>query len=110
MTIAVGCAIRDWFCLTGTWEFSLDPVGSWQDPSDVVWRGRIEMPFAPEIKKSGVAEMGFPAPVDTGEQFRLQAPCGRTVFFHFGAFHYLATVWVNGRYVAHQEDSCPFFG
>ena len=101
---------HDWVSLNGTWQFALDPDGQWRRPSDVEWRGTIQVPFAPETPASGVENTGF---------FRacwyrreIDAPPldgGTRLLLHFGAVDYRATVWINGCEAArHEGGYTPF--
>jgi beta-galactosidase/beta-glucuronidase len=101
---------HDWFCLNGTWDFSIDPLGIWHRPSDVVWRGRIEVPFAPETERSGVEEKGFFRACWYRRMISaLKLRPGERCLLHFGAVDYVATVWVNGCYVGqHEGGYTPF--
>ncbi|ALA59236.1 glycoside hydrolase family 2 protein [Nitrospira moscoviensis] len=100
----------DWLCLNGEWDFSIDPYGVWEHPSEVVWRRTIAVPFAPETPASGIEEQGFfracwyrrsiaPPKLRPGERWML----------HFGAVDYLATVWLGGRCLgSHEGGYTPF--
>src|SRR4029453_5647086 len=48
-----------WYSLNGAWDFALDPEAKWSHPSEVSWRARIRVPFAPEAPASGVEYTGF---------------------------------------------------
>jgi Glycosyl hydrolases family 2, TIM barrel domain/Glycosyl hydrolases family 2, sugar binding domain/Glycosyl hydrolases family 2 len=99
-----------WVSLNGPWSFAIDPEARWASPGEVAWGGAIEVPFAPETSRSGVGEAGF---------FRacwyrrtVEVPDrrpGERIVLHFGAVDYEATVWANGRRVAHHAGGyTPF--
>ena len=50
---------KRWTSLNGTWSFALDTDATWTDPASVIWNERIEVPFAPETKRSGVHNTGL---------------------------------------------------
>ncbi|HET7541970.1 MAG TPA: glycoside hydrolase family 2 TIM barrel-domain containing protein [Polyangiaceae bacterium] len=101
---------RHWRSLNGSWEFAIDADDTHSHPDQVEWAGRIEVPFAPETVRSGVADTGlykacwyrckFEAP-SLGENER--------VILHFGAVDYHATVWIDGTLSAtHEGGYTPF--
>jgi hypothetical protein len=48
-----------WNSLNGTWQFAIDADATWNDPLSVQWEQTIEVPFAPETKRSGVNQTGL---------------------------------------------------
>ncbi len=103
-----------WTSLNGPWRFAFDGAARWKTPADVAqWTHEIQVPFAPESKRSGVHDTGFHRAVWYEREFDL-APealgpgCAR-VLLHFGAVDYHATVWVNGvQVVEHEGGHTPF--
>jgi beta-galactosidase/beta-glucuronidase len=99
-----------WQTLNGTWDFAIDPDGTFSSPEDVPWSTRIEVPFAPETARSGIADTGL----FRGCWYRrtLEIPAvgaGERLILHFGAVDYHATVWVDGTLVAiHEGGYTPF--
>jgi hypothetical protein len=101
---------KDWSCLNGEWDFSIDADAVWECPPEVVWRSRILVPFAPETQESGVETKDFfracwyrrsisPGKLRHGERWVL----------HFGAVDYLATVWIRGVCAgSHEGGYMPF--
>jgi beta-galactosidase/beta-glucuronidase len=92
-----------WISLNGSWDFALDPESVWRIPEQVHWDQRIRVPFSPETPASGVRNTGFYRTCWYRRQF--SAPNlegGRRLLLHFGAVDFAATVWVNGRIVAHH--------
>jgi beta-galactosidase/beta-glucuronidase len=101
---------KQWISLNGSWEFAIDPEGLIQQPRDVRWSERIDVPFAPETQASGIHCTGFfrmcwyrrevtPPPMKKGERLLL----------HFGAVDYRTKVWVNDWLAAtHEGGYTPF--
>src|SRR6476620_3276306 len=92
----------DWLSLDGEWDFAVDREALWKTPEDARFERTILVPFAPETKKSGIAEQAFfkacwyrkrisTQPLNDGERLML----------HFGAVDDEAEVWANGKRVAH---------
>jgi beta-galactosidase/beta-glucuronidase len=99
-----------WRDLSGTWKFCFEDAGKWQHPSEVVFDREIEVPYAPESRRSGIHDEGFHPVVWYGLTLTptLQDRAGR-LLLHFGAVDYRATVWANGRLVAqHVGGHTPF--
>jgi len=101
---------REWFDLTGEWEFALDPEGSFQDPREVTFDRRIVVPFAVESVRSGI---GDPSPHRACWYRRRWTPPAldgdQKLLLHFGAVDYLATVFCDGQMIArHEGGYTPF--
>ena len=101
---------ENWRSLNGEWEFSKGREEAWSSPSQVSWDSKIQVPFSPETKASGVADSGFYLAVwyrRTWEQEPL--PAGQRLLLHFEAVDWRSTVWVNGkRVVSHAGGFTPF--
>jgi beta-galactosidase/beta-glucuronidase len=99
-----------WISLDGTWDFALDPEARWHTPEQVTWNRKIEVPFSPETRASGVHDTGLyracwykrtltPPPMNPGDRLILR----------FGAVDYRAEVWVNSVLVGeHEGGYTPF--
>lgn len=108
---------ENWISLNGMWRFLYDDEARYRVPADISeWPLRIEVPFAPESKRSGIHDTGFHRTCWYQRDFTL-APArfdahGRPAehtFLHFGAVDYQAQVWVNGDLVAeHEGGHTPF--
>ncbi|MBV9463493.1 MAG: glycoside hydrolase family 2 [Verrucomicrobiae bacterium] len=101
---------KHWESLNGVWEFALDPSGSVNHPDCVQWDSHIEVPFAPETRKSGIHHPGFYEGCWYRRGFKAP-PLGpeERLLVHFGAVDYQATVWVNGFYAGkHEGGYTPF--
>jgi beta-galactosidase/beta-glucuronidase len=80
------------------------------DPQDVEWTMRIEVPYPPESKLSGIGDCSFHTVAWYRRSFDMPAEWRhRRVVLHFGAVDYRATVWVNDNLVAcHEGGHTPF--
>jgi beta-galactosidase/beta-glucuronidase len=98
-----------WLCLNGKWRFLFDNDELFERPHDIrEWPLEIVVPFPPECKASGIAQLGFHRACWYQRDFDIDARGGR-VLLHFGAVDYEAEVWVNNHLVAHHEGGhTPF--
>lgn len=101
---------RRWQNLNGSWDFALDIESTQSSPEHITWSARIEVPFAAETARSGVADTGlyrscwYRRMLDTP-----QLQHSERLILHFGAVDYRATVWVDGTLVAtHEGGYTPF--
>jgi beta-galactosidase/beta-glucuronidase len=99
----------NWLSLNGQWRFLYDPARRYQIPADISdWPLKIEVPFPPESRASGLEDTGFHPVCWYERSFDVRAEGGR-VLMHFGAVDYWARVWVNGVLVAtHEGGHTPF--
>lgn len=101
----------EWLSLNGPWRFTFDDERHYRLPQDIKrWPLTIEVPFAPESKRSGIGDMGFHSSCWYEKDFEF-APStrGGRVILHFGAVDYYASVWVNGLpVVRHEGGHTPF--
>jgi len=105
---------NDWVCLNGEWEFEFDDEGigsqeNWSSGDKALER-RIQVPFAPQSKLSGIEDPDFHDTVWYRRELELPDSFkGKRVLLHFGAVDYEARVWVNGILVAwHEGGHTPF--
>jgi len=79
-------------------------------PEEVRYQARIEVPFAPETRASGIGDMGFYRACwyrRLVELPRLEG--GDRVILHFGAVDYSTTVWIDGVVAGrHHGGYTPF--
>jgi beta-galactosidase/beta-glucuronidase len=103
---------ENWLCLDGEWDFHVDPDASLLLPRDVSWDRKIQVPFSPETRMSGIGEPGFYSAVWYRRKFKKPPmPAGSHILVHFEAVDYRATVWVNGvRLCSHEGGYTPFYG
>jgi beta-galactosidase/beta-glucuronidase len=99
-----------WVSLNGTWDFDIDAEGRLTAPSQVQWSQRIQVPFSPETKASGVCETGFYSAVWYRRTFvPPQLGPEERLLLHFEAVDYFSRVWVNGKKVrTHEGGYIPF--
>ena len=92
----------DWQNLNGTWQFEIDHAASgaekgWQAP-DKAFSQRIEVPFCPESKLSGIGHTDFMRAVWYKRSITVtKAQLRGIVRLHFSAVDYETTVYVNGQ-------------
>ena len=92
---------EEWRNLNGEWDFEIDHGNSGEARGlyleEAELRGKINVPFCPESKLSGVENTDFMSSVWYKRKFEVTEAerCGR-VFIHFGAVDYKAKVYVNG--------------
>jgi beta-galactosidase/beta-glucuronidase len=104
-----------WTSLNGPWRFAFDPDARHELPADVrEWPLVIEVPFAPESARSGIADTGFHKACWYSREFDVPdldaiRRRGDRVLLHFGAVDYQARVWLNDVVVAeHEGGHTPF--
>lgn len=88
-----------WSSLDGEWEFGAGP--------NPTFDRRINVPFCPESKLSGIGERAGDV---LWYRRRFDPPAGERVILHFGAVDYWARVWVNDVEVARHEGGHSPFG
>ncbi len=108
---------EQWQSLNGPWRFAYDDELRYRQPRDVEdWPLVIEVPFAPESSRSGIADTAFHRSCWYERDFdvplgELDAEGRPTIItrLHFGAVDYQARVWVNDVKVAeHEGGHTPF--
>ena len=101
---------RNWQSLNGTWEFAIDPEGIHANPQQVEWSARIQVPFAPETARSGIADTGLYRACWYRRLFEPSALAeGERLILHFGAVDYRTSVWIDGTLVVtHEGGYTPF--
>jgi len=99
-----------WFSLNGHWDFAFDRDAIWRHPRAVTWSNRIEVPFSPETKASGIGDTSFLKAC--WYRIALDLPAvgdDERLLLHFGAVDYAATVWIDGRSLgSHEGGYTPF--
>ena len=90
-----------WRNLNGIWAFEIDRADSGEERGyfapDAPLAQKINVPFCPESRLSGIADRDFTAAVWYRRSFTLtETEAAGRVVLHFGAVDYLATVAVNG--------------
>ncbi len=103
------CRRPVWRSLDGPWDFAFDPEGDWHAPDEVRFDRQIEVPYAPETVRSGLADQDFHPTVWYRRQVVIAPEADRRTFLHFGAVDHEAQVWVNGQpVVRHVGAHTPF--
>lgn len=101
-----------WLCLNGQWDFEIDQADSGRERGlwDAPYSKKINVPFAPESKLSGVEFVDFMRAVWYRRTFKVPADWnGGRVLLHFGAVDYRCEVRVNGKSVGtHRGGYTPF--
>lgn len=92
----------DWTCLNGEWEFEQDRAGSGLARGlyrpDAAFHGKITVPFCPQSRLSGIADLDFMRAV--WYRRRVTVPADRLsgrILLHFGAVDYTAIIFCNGK-------------
>ncbi len=101
--------IRDSFhSLDGKWNYSFQETKQFET---LKWQGKIQVPFVPESKLSGVHDTSYHRVIWYQRDFEVPKNLGsERLYLHFGAVDYTAQVWVNGQLVAqHQGGHTPFW-
>jgi hypothetical protein len=99
-----------WRSLDGQWQFAFDDDGRWCEPRHVAFDREIRVPYPPESRASGIADIGFHPVCWYRAIVTVERPrTGERVLLHFGAVDYAAKVWVDGQLVAeHTGGHTPF--
>lgn len=105
--------VRDaWLCLNGEWQFEIDQGNSGLERGllDRDLSDRIQVPFCPESKLSGVENLDFLEVVWYRRDVTIPDEwAGKRVLLNFQAVDYDATVWANGTEVGrHRGGFSPF--
>lgn len=104
----------DWLNLNGPWEFELDPGLSGEErgmqKDGAVFSKTINVPFCPESRLSGIANVDFMACVWYRRNLEIPAAWqGKRVRLHFGAADYDTKVWLDGEPKGeHRGGYTPF--
>lgn len=92
---------ENWQNLNGDWDFELDPGASWEESERYkaadAYSRKIQVPFCPESKLSGIGYTDFMNSVWYRKEIELdEKQLEGRVLLHFGAVDYMATIYVNG--------------
>lgn len=91
-----------WLNLNGEWQFMIDRGCTGEErgvyADDIVFDGKINVPFCPQSRLSGIGDVDFMNSVWYKRTVTLtdENIKGKT-YIHFGAVDYKATVYVNGK-------------
>lgn len=104
----------EWLNLNGTWNFAFDfglsgDEKGWNvDPSELI--GKIEVPFCPESRLSGVGHTDFIPCIWYTRTFRIPEHwSGKRIFLNFGAVDYDCRAWVNSTAVGRHYGTGSSF-
>ena len=103
-----------WLNLNGTWDFRIDRSGSARERGIVekkeLFDKKIVVPFCPESKLSGVADVDFMQDVWYRREVTFpKAWAGKRIFLRFGGVDFLAEAWLDGKNAgSHNGGSAPF--
>lgn len=104
---------KDWLCLNGIWDFLIDNeesgISKGYEKLDSFGQ-KINVPFCPESKLSGLGHTDFMNCVWYRRTFTIPREYeGKRIVLHFGAVDYEAVVFINGRKVGtHRGGYTPF--
>lgn len=100
----------NWLSLNGPWQFAFVEGVRYGVPSEIEsWPLVIEVPFAPECRRSGIGDTNFHQECWYRRTFNYQLPVEGKVLLHFGAVDYHSKVWFNDIHVAsHSGGFTPF--
>jgi beta-galactosidase/beta-glucuronidase len=101
---------RSFESLDGTWELAIDHRAEWLAPAEVRFDRSIEVPFAPETRRSGLECTDVFRACWYRRRVRVPAVASnQRVLLHFGAVDWEATTWLDGaRLGSHQGGYTPF--
>ena len=91
-----------WLNLNGVWQFEIDNSNSGEErklfESNKEFSLKINVPFCPESKLSGIENVDFMNAVWYKRDFEItEKQIGDLIFLHFGAVDYEAIVYINGQ-------------
>lgn len=92
---------KNWQNLNGEWQFEIDHGNSGESrglyKADAILNSKINVPFCPESKLSGIEYVDFMSSIWYKREFTLSdSHLSGRVFIHFGAVDYFATIYING--------------
>lgn len=100
----------NWMSLNGEWRFCFDDARLYEQPADFKeWPATIQVPYAPESIRSGIADTGFHSSCWYQRDFTHAPPGSGRTLLHFGAVDYHAHVWVNDLLVARHRGGHTAF-
>ncbi|MDD2431199.1 MAG: glycoside hydrolase family 2 TIM barrel-domain containing protein [Firmicutes bacterium] len=104
---------KDWQNLNGIWGFRFDFGESGYEEEAFLGKGfdlKINVPFAPESKLSGIGYTGFMNSVWYKRTFTIPRKFeNHRILLHFGAVDYVASVYLNGNFSGeHRGGYTPF--
>ncbi len=103
----------EWLNLNGEWDFTVDNACNGRELEYFKkdsFEQKIIVPFCPESPLSGIGNPDFKNCVWYRKNIEIPKEWeGKRIILHFGAVDYIATVYVNGKYVGrHKGGYTPF--
>ena len=90
---------ENWVSLNGEWDFQiLSPI--------LGEKRKINVPFCPESKASGVEHKDFIKECEYNFTFDVKTFKNQRVILNFGAVYYEAVVFVNGKKAGRHFGGC----
>ena len=104
---------RDWICLNGEWDFTIDNSisGEYRDYKGAYeFDKKIIVPFCPESVLSGIGNVDYMMCVWYKRRVKIPEEwAGKQVILHIGACDWETRAFVNGKKVgAHKGGYTPF--
>lgn len=90
--------------LNGLWDYAIVHINTYKEPADVVWQGKIEVPYSPEAPKSGINHTLKPDEelwyrlIFTYEDIKTDR-----LFFTAGAIDHSARIYLNNTLLTEHE-------
>ena len=113
------CLVRNdstWECLNGKWDFETDSEGISNKGTlrkNNEYRYRINVPFVPESKLSGIGHTDFMPSVWYRRIIEMKTGLDTSkerVLLHIGAADYETFVWIDGNFIgSHKGGYTPFY-
>ena len=105
---------ENWLNLNGEWQFEIDYSNSGLSKGyadkDAYYSGKINVPFCPESKLSGIENVDFMNAVWYKRDFSVtKEQLEEDVIIHFGACDYETTVFINGQMVGSHKGGYVSF-
>ena len=104
---------KEWICLNGEWEYQFDFTKSgdelqWQNAAE--FAGRINVPFCPESKLSGVGFTDFIEMMWYRRELSIPENWnGKRILLQFGGVDYRCVIYIDGFEAGrHTGGSTPF--
>jgi beta-galactosidase/beta-glucuronidase len=96
----------EWLNLNGEWQFEIDQGDSGLERGllEREFKDRIQVPFCPESRLSGIANVDYLNAVWYRRRVTIPTSWGnQSVLLHFQAIDYDSTIWVNGSEIARHR-------
>jgi beta-galactosidase/beta-glucuronidase len=98
---------QNWTSLNGLWDFTFDNDKQY-NVNNVNFNQKINVPFAPETKLSGIGDTNFHKICWYSRNFNYVKSKDKTIL-HFGAIDYYCKVWVNNHFIGEHTGGHSSF-